>query len=79
MEEGMKTLFKSYRISKYHKLINGVIFAFLAMPFFIWGLFIILQADHACFELIYPLVGMLICLIAGLRSMLTSSQKITAL
>lgn len=65
----MKVLLESYKISKYHKLINGVIFALLAIPFFVWGILIILRGNHTCLELMYPFVGMLICLISGLRSL----------
>lgn len=65
----MKGILLAIRRSKYHKFINGTIFACLALPFFIWGIYIILMKTGTYLEIIIPFAGILTCLLFGLRSM----------
>lgn len=75
----MKGFISEIRNSKYHKFISGIIFACLAFPFFVWGIYIILMANGAYLDIIIPFVGMLICLLFGLRSMFQKekTQEVT--
>ncbi|MGB8453830.1 MAG: hypothetical protein WCD89_16085 [Anaerocolumna sp.] len=65
----MKGILHAIRKSKYYKLISGFIFACLALPFFIWGIYIILLGKGTYREIIIPLIGILTCLLFGLHSM----------
>ena len=65
----MKGILLAIRKSKYRKFISGTIFACLALPFFIWGIYIILMENGAYLEIVIPFAGMLTCLLFGLRSM----------
>ncbi len=65
----MKIILHTLRRSKYNKLICGTIFAFLALPFFVWGVYIILQEKETYLEIVFPLLGILTCLLFGLLSM----------
>ncbi len=65
----MKGILHAVRKSKYCKLISGTIFACLALPFLAWGFYIILLAKGTYLELIIPFIGILTCLLFGLRSM----------
>ncbi|GEM_PF-5706538 len=66
----MNRILFAIRKSKYYKLIRGTIFACLAIPFLIWGSFIILQNKGAYLEIVIPLAGILTCVLSGLYSML---------
>jgi uncharacterized protein with PQ loop repeat len=74
----MKEIMKSIRKSKYQKLIGGAVFACLAIPFFIWGIYIILTGKGTYIEIIIPLLGMITCLISGLRIMFRKEKVVNA-
>ncbi len=65
----MKGIRLAIRRSKYRKFIGGTIFACLALPFLVWGIYIILIENGTYLEIVIPFTGMLICLLFGLRSM----------
>ena len=74
----MKGILKSIRKSRFRKLIGGTLFACLALPFFIWGIYIILTGKGTYIEIIIPLLGIITCLISGLRVMFRKETTLNA-
>ena len=58
-----------FRICKYRNCVNGIIFAFFGIICLLWG-FSIIHGNKAGYHIAFPFVGIVVCLILGLRSML---------
>lgn len=71
----MKGILHAFKKSKYRKLISGTIFACLALPFFIWGIYIILLEKGTYLEIVIPFIGILTCLLFGLRAMFRKDKR----
>ncbi len=70
----MKGILHAIRKNKYYKLISGFIFACLALPFFVWGVYIILLGTGTYLEIVIPFIGILTCLLFGLHAMFRKEE-----
>ncbi|BCJ95003.1 hypothetical protein acsn021_25720 [Anaerocolumna cellulosilytica] len=73
----MREIWYAYKNSKYRDVICGAIFAFLGLPFLVWGVTIISEARESYMTLVGPVAGILVCLAFGLGSMF-KNRKVTA-
>lgn len=70
----MKKINHFKKMSKYKNFISGILFALLGFPFLLWGFSIITKKNHTCYDMILPFIGILICILFGLRSMLKQDK-----
>jgi uncharacterized membrane protein len=71
----MKAFMKKQKVKKFHSCLFGVLFACLAIPFFVWGIHIIF-VNNSCLDIIYPFIGMVICLSLGFYFMFSRKALI---
>ncbi|MDF2610157.1 MAG: hypothetical protein K0R92_1631 [Lachnospiraceae bacterium] len=72
----MKKMNHFSKMRKYKNFVSGTLFALLGFPFLLWGFSIITKKNNSCFDMILPLLGILICILFGLRSMLRQDNLI---
>jgi EamA domain-containing membrane protein RarD len=60
----MKAFLKEQEAKKFYSCIIGILFALLSIPFFVWGVKIIITNTH-CYDIVYPFIGMVLCLFFG--------------
>ena len=71
----IKKLIHRFRICKYHNCVNGIIFATFGIACLLWGFSIIYgNGNKGGYLIALPFVGIVVCLIFGLRSMLHNHE-----
>ncbi|GAA4653118.1 hypothetical protein GCM10023142_02560 [Anaerocolumna aminovalerica] len=70
----IKDLIHRFRLSKYRYFIKSIIFAFLGILCLLWGFSIIYGNINGCY-IAFPFMGIVVCLIFGLRSMVHNCEQ----
>ena len=70
----LKNIFLAIHNSKYSNIIRGFLFALLAIPFFIWGVSILVYNEESTINMLVPFLGILICLFLGFNCLLKKNK-----